>query len=219
MSNANGARWSHRVRLIALGLIVSCSLVLTAAVNYTAGMALNFYAPNLAWIATAAIPSAALIMMIYVALGKWDALGWPRLLPRVRRQAFTLSAIWLLIWMAGFGFASLLAGKWINYATGFPFVAAFIVFGPIGEELLFRGLIFEKARDIWPATALPAVCISTVAFSLHHIALGSAPQGIAAAQLIFTIPMGFVLAVLRERTGSILPGWLLHIVTNLPAIF
>jgi len=96
-------------------------------------------------------------------------------------------------------------------------VLAFLIFGPLGEELLFRGLVFGCARAIWPSSASTAVLSSTIAFSLHHIALHTAPSGFAIAQLLLTIPMGVVFALLRERTGSLWPGLLVHVVINLPS--
>jgi membrane protease YdiL (CAAX protease family) len=218
MPDRTATRWRRCVTLLPFACLVLCSLVLTATTNYVVGTTLNMHAPDLSWIATAAIPSAMLIVMLYAAFGSRDALRWPRLDSTVWRRVLGISALWLSVWMAGSVVVAALAGQWIRFAEGFPLVAAFIVFGPAGEELLFRGLIFEKARAIWPTTVAPAMCISTAAFSLHHLALGAAPDGLAMAQILFTIPMGFVFALLRERTGSILPGWLLHVATNFPAV-
>jgi membrane protease YdiL (CAAX protease family) len=211
--------WRVCATLLPFACLVLCSLVLTATTNHVVGTTLNNHAPDMSWIATAAIPSAMLITILYAMFGSRDAIRWPRLDLAVWRRVFGISAIWLSVWIAGSVAAATLAGHWIHYSAGFPLVVAFIVFGPAGEELLFRGLIFEKARAIWPTTAAPAMCISTAAFSLHHLALDAAPHGLAIAQILFTIPMGFVFALLRERTGSILPGWLLHVATNVPAAF
>jgi membrane protease YdiL (CAAX protease family) len=218
MQDRTATRWRRCVTLLPFACLVLCSLVLTATTNYVIGTTLNIQAPDLSWIATAAIPSAMLIVILYAAFGNRDALRWPRLDSAVWQRMLGISAIWLSVWLAGSVVAAALAENRIRYADGFPLVAAFMLFGPAGEELLFRGLIFEKARVIWPMTAAPAMCISTAAFSLHHLALDAAPHGLAIAQLLFTIPMGFVFALLRERTGSILPGWLLHVATNFPAV-
>jgi membrane protease YdiL (CAAX protease family) len=211
--------WRRCATLLPFACLVLCSLVLTATTNHVVGTTLTVHAPDMSWIATAAIPSAVLIIILYAVFGSRDAIRWPRLDSTVWRRVFGISAIWLSVWMAGSVVAAALAGHWIQYAAGLPLVAAFMVFGPAGEELLFRGLIFEKARAVWPTTAAPAMCISTAAFCLHHLALGAAPHGLAMAQLLFTIPMGLVFALLRERTGSILPGWLLHVATNFSALF
>lgn len=219
MADRKTTIWKSKLAFLAFGLLASCSLVLTAMTNHAVGIALNIHAPNCGWIATAAIPSVVVIIILYAVLGSRDALRWPRLDSVVRRRLLGISAIWLSAWLAGSFIAAALAGHWITYAAGLPLVAAFLLFGPVGEELLFRGLIYERARAIWPETAGPAMCISMAAFSLHHLTLDAAPHGLATAQFLFTIPMGFVFALLRERTGSILPGWLLHVTTNLPAAF
>ena len=218
MLDRRATRRRRCATLLPFGCLVFCSLVLTSTTNHVVGTILIINAPDISWIATAAVPSAILIVILYALLGSRNALRWPRLDSTVRRRVLGISAIWLSLWMVGSVVAAALAGHWIRYADGFPLVVAFMVFGPAGEELLFRGLIFEKARAIWQTTPAPAMCISTAAFSLHHLALGAAPHGLAVAQILFTIPMGLVFALLRERTGSILPGWLLHVATNFPAV-
>lgn len=205
--------------MLAFCILVACSLVLTATTNRVFGNILEFFAPSQGWIATAAVPSMILILILYMMFGSRKPLHWPMLDRATWRRVFALSAVWLFLWLIGSLIAAIIAGHWINYAAGLPLVAAFIIFGPIGEELLFRGLIFEKARDLWPTSANPAIFISTLSFSFHHVALDAAPHGLGVTQILFTIPLGLVLASIRERTGSIWPGCVLHIVTNIPALF
>lgn len=208
-----------RKSFASFGLLVVGSLFLTAMSNRAAGTILTEHAPDWGWLATAAIPSALGIAVIYAIFGNRSALAWPKLERARWRNVLVVSALWIATWLTGSIVAAVRADGWITYASGGPLVAAFVVFGPLGEELLFRGLLFERARSIWRGSAVPAVWISTIAFSLHHVALASAPHGLAAAQILFTIPMGFVFALLRERTGSIWPCVVLHVLTNLPAIF
>ena len=209
----------NRVDPFVLAALVLCSLFLTARVNRLAGWFLNATAPHLAWIATTAFPSCVAIACLYALLSSSAALRWPQLSEEDRRRAIRVSAMWLLLWIICSVIGAILAGHWIVYARGWPSIAAFLVFGPLGEELLFRGVIYEKARTIWRATPVPAICLSTAAFSLHHTQLQAAPHGLALAQVVFTIPMGIVFAILRERTRSIWPGFLVHVATNLPATF
>jgi membrane protease YdiL (CAAX protease family) len=198
--------------------VVVGSLVLTAVTNRLSGWLLNAYAPSLAWIATAAIPSALVIVILFWRFGDRHTLMWPKLGWDVCRRVLLMAGLWLFAWLVGSAVVAQQSGHWVTYARGLPLIAAFIVCGPLGEELLFRGLVFERARRLWPASAGPAMIISTLAFSLHHIALNAAPDSLMMAQIFFTIPMGLVMAWLRERTGSIWPGWLLHVATNLPAV-
>lgn len=206
------------IPMLILIALVAVSLILTSTANRLAGRLLDAATPEISWIATAAIPSFALIAILYLLGGDRQALRWPMLNVVEGRRAVRLSATWLLIWLSGMVAASFAAGHWITYAQGVPPVLAFLLFGPAGEELLFRGLIFQQARTVWPASAAAPIAISTIAFSLHHIQLHSQPlHGLAAAQLLFTIPMGVVFARLRMTTGSLWPAFLLHVATNLPA--
>jgi membrane protease YdiL (CAAX protease family) len=219
MNDGNHPTSSAFANRLLFAIAVVGSLVLTAVTNRLSGWLLNAYALPLAWIATAAIPSALVIVILFGGFGDRKALAWPKLGRDVWRRVLLISGLWLFVWLVGSAIVAQQSGHWVTYARGLPLIAAFLVFGPLGEELLFRGLVFERARRLWPASARPAMIISTLAFSLHHIALNAAPDGLMMAQIYFTIPMGLVMAWLRERTGSIWPSWLLHVATNLPAIF
>lgn len=208
---------SNLARSVALVLLFPLSLILTAATNYTVGRLLRSVAPATDWIATAAIPSFALIAGLYSLLGDKRPLLLPPSATLARRSVAGLSMAWLSLWLGGCVVAAIITGRWLVYARGWPVIMAFLIFGPLGEELLFRGLIFSHARIIWPSSASAAIIVSTVAFSLHHVALQTAPCGLALVQLFFTIPMGIVFALLRERTGSLWPGLLVHVATNLPS--
>jgi membrane protease YdiL (CAAX protease family) len=202
---------------LALLVLFSLSVVLTAATNRAVGRLLHASVPAIDWVATAAIPSMMLIAALYAVVGDRRPLSWPTWPTLAQRPVAGLSAAWLLLWLGGCAVTAVLTGHWLIYAQGWPLLLAFLVFGPLGEELLFRGLVFGYARDTWPSSASAAIMISTAAFSLHHIALQTAPHGLAVAQVLFTIPMGVVFALLRERTGSLWPGLLLHLATNLPS--
>lgn len=208
---------SDKITLLILLLV---SLFLTTTVNRWTGVALVSVLSDAGWIASAAIPSCIVILSLYSWLGSRTLLHWPQFSPPNRRFIISLSALWLGLWLSASVAVALAMGYWPTYARGWPAIMAFIAFGPIGEELLFRGMIFERARRLWANSARPAIWISTIAFSLHHIQLHQHPlDGAALAQIGFTLPMGLVFAQLRERSGSLWPGLLLHVTTNLPFIF
>jgi membrane protease YdiL (CAAX protease family) len=87
------------------------------------------------------------------------------------------------------------------------------------RRIIFRSIIFGLARKVWAGSSAPSIALSTAAFSLDHISLNTAPDGLAVAQLLFTLPMGVVFAFVRERTGSIWPGFFVHVATKLPSAF
>lgn len=202
-----------------LCLVLPLSLVLTAAVNRQAGLLLASQLPALSWLAAAAIPSFVVIAMLFAMLGDKSLLVWPDRARTMQHNVVGLSFAWLLCWLVGCVVAAFIAGQWIVYARGLPLIAAFLLFGPLGEELLFRGLIFDQVSKVWasPSPRIP-ILLSTAAFSLHHLWIDAAPDGLALAQILFTIPMGIILALLRIRTGSLWPPLGLHIATNLPAV-
>lgn len=87
-----------------------------------------------------------------------------------------------------------------------PIQILLIVFGAgISEELCFRGMLFSGLRERWPT--LSAAFLSAVVFGVLH-----AFTGISAVPPL--IAFGFILALLYEKTGSIVPGILLHMINN-----
>ena len=84
-----------------------------------------------------------------------------------------------------------------------------VVAAPIGEEVCFRGMLFGGLRTRLPRIA--AALISGLIFGALHATTGVS----AVPPLIF---FGFVLALLYERTGSIVPGILLHMLNNSVAL-
>lgn len=80
------------------------------------------------------------------------------------------------------------------------------VIAPIAEEILFRGFIYGALRN-WRGP-WPAALATGVVFGAIH-AGGTEP--------VFLVPLailGFMLCVLRERTGSLLPCIALHALNN-----
>ena len=85
-------------------------------------------------------------------------------------------------------------------------VAVFCLLAPFVEELLFRGVGYSLLR---PLGAAPAILVVGVAFGAWH--------GLLVALLIL-VPFGWLLAYLRERTNSVVPGMIVHALFNGAAI-
>lgn len=88
-------------------------------------------------------------------------------------------------------------------------VLLIVVAAPICEETCFRGMLFGGLRTRLPRLA--AALLSALVFGGLHAATGIS----AVPPLIF---FGFVLALLYERTGSIVPGIILHMLNNSVAL-
>lgn len=100
-----------------------------------------------------------------------------------------------------------------DIAEGFgavPVQVLLIVFAAsITEEICFRGFLFGGLRQRFPRLA--AALLSGIIFGSLHALTGVS----AVPPLIF---FGFVMALLYERTGSIVPGILLHMLNNSVAL-
>ncbi len=84
-----------------------------------------------------------------------------------------------------------------------------VVAAPVSEEICFRGMLFGGLRSHMPRIA--AALVSALIFGALHALTGIS----AVPPLIF---FGFVLALLYEKTGSIVPGILLHMLNNSVAL-
>jgi uncharacterized protein len=83
------------------------------------------------------------------------------------------------------------------------------ILAPISEEVCFRGMLFGGLRERLPRV-LAALAAGFVFGVLHVL------TGISAVPPL--IAFGFVLCLLYEKTGSIVPGILLHALNNSVAL-
>ena len=81
--------------------------------------------------------------------------------------------------------------------------SASAVLPAIVEELVFRGTIQQLAQPLgrWQAAALQAVL-----FAVQHG---------GAAGIAYALVLGVLLGTIRQCTGRVWPGWVLHTVNNL----
>jgi membrane protease YdiL (CAAX protease family) len=87
-----------------------------------------------------------------------------------------------------------------------PFqILLIVIAAPISEEICFRGMLFGGLRE--RLSRIPAALISGTIFGALHFTGGAS---VVPPLIVF----GFVLALLYERTGSILPGMILHMLNN-----
>jgi membrane protease YdiL (CAAX protease family)/uncharacterized RDD family membrane protein YckC len=90
-----------------------------------------------------------------------------------------------------------------------PVVTLIVIVAPIAEEIFFRGMLFGGLRRRVPT--VPAAAISSVVFGALH-----ATTGIGAVPPL--IIFGFMLALLYEGTGSLVPGMIAHALNNALAL-
>lgn len=136
-----------------------------------------------------------------VAFKKLRALGWAG-------AAVGIYLLFVIGYVALVGepeqedFADDLGPLWVQ-------ILLIVIAAPIGEEICFRGMLFGGLRERLPLWA--AALISASLFGLLHIT-----TGISVVPPL--IAFGFLLAMLYEKTGSIVPCILLHMLNNSVAL-
>ncbi len=97
----------------------------------------------------------------------------------------------------------------------------YILFVPLGEELLFRGWFYALIEKLWPkfltaTNPLPAaVWMSSVSFSIWHLQnIYKDPLGLVMFQVVYTFFTGLWLSYLRWKTGKIGLSCLAHTAIN-----
>lgn len=82
------------------------------------------------------------------------------------------------------------------------------VITPVTEELLFRGLVYRRFKEFTPI--IPAMVWASLVFALLH---GNLVQG------IYAFIAGFLLCYVYERYNSIAAPVIMHMSSNLVAVF
>ena len=88
-------------------------------------------------------------------------------------------------------------------------VILIVIAAPISEELCFRGMLYGGLRERLPR--YPAALVTGLIFGGLH-----ATTGVTAVPPL--IVFGFLLALLYEKTDSIVPGIMLHMLNNIVAL-
>jgi len=207
-----------RVRLFFWFLVVG----LIAAANYaeygkTSGHSDDIYKWS-TFIGEVVFYGVIFALTLLIALNRWDlfALRLPRGFGRAAALAFGVVVSILVLEYVVTALPIEDPGKeqgltpthWEpSHAGAFAAnVAVFCVLAPFVEELLFRGVGYSLLR---PLGAVPAIFVVGLAFGAWH--------GLLVALLIL-VPFGSLLAYLRERTDSIVPGMVVHALFNGAAI-
>lgn len=160
-------------------------------------------------------------LLVPMAIASWrGASSFGEILARLGVRTFKPSAF---KWMAAaIGLYLLFTALYValvgephqeDIAEGFGAVPVqillIVIAAPISEEVCFRGMLFGGLRERLPA--LGAALLSGVIFGGLH-----ALTGVSAVPPL--IIFGFLLSLLYEKTGSIVPGIILHMLNNSVAL-
>ena len=168
----------------------------------------------LAWLLQARIASAIVCLLLYVGTARIVQRDVPPVYVAWRRPAFVASA-----WLIGTVIAIHGFGVYVPPLPRTVDVAAFLGFGLLAEELLFRGAIFAVAAHVFPSRRALPIVLTAVLFSLQHLQYYRFHAGTQAlTQVAYTLPLGLVLGYVRAATGRLLPGIGLHVLNNAIAV-
>lgn len=106
-----------------------------------------------------------------------------------------------------------------NIGSGTDNILAFIslvLLPPLGEETLIRGYLYSGLRKVW--RFMPALVMTSFIFGAAHLEAGSGSPLVWGAA-IDTFLLSVVLVYLREKTGALYAGMLVHMLNNLIAFF
>jgi membrane protease YdiL (CAAX protease family) len=179
----------------------------------TAGAAMQIWAPSWGLIGTEAL----LILLPSLVLLWWQRLA-PRETLRLRWPGWRVAGLSALIgagvWLAASWLSvvvSLLAGYTLGTGPGFypqtvgqalVTFAAFALFAPVCEEVLFRGLIQRGYERMGPRVAFWA---TAALFVVYHLSL----QG-----LVSLVPIALALGYVVQRSRSLVSGMFVHAANN-----
>jgi membrane protease YdiL (CAAX protease family) len=193
----------------------SLDLENSAAAQFFFILAAEFTA---AWLAIKIVRRRGLPLSA-IGLGRRPVLGdlW--------RAALGVGAIYLLLIIAGI-FINLFAPDITNEQQNIGFnninthadnIFAFVslvLLPPIGEEILTRGYLFSGLRMTW--RFWPAALVTSLFFGAAHLEFGNGGPLVWAAA-IDTCLLSFVLCYLRERSGALYAGMMVHMLNNFVA--
>jgi membrane protease YdiL (CAAX protease family) len=210
-----GPGWAIGGVLIALGAGIAFSIPAAIAGHKANGDLTTFGNVGVQ------LATALGFLLVPMAIAGWrGASSTGEILSRLGVRRFRPSAIgWMALAIVAYlTFAALysvliLEPHQEDIAEGFGAIPVQILLiaiaAPVSEEVCFRGMLFGGLRQRLPRLA--AALIAALIFGALHAVTGIS----AVPPLIF---FGFVLCLLYEKTGSIVPGIILHVLNNSVAL-
>lgn len=91
-----------------------------------------------------------------------------------------------------------------------------LVFAPMVEEIVFRGVIFQTVRTKW--SFFPAALLSALLFGLIHTSFSASMHWSEGLYVLVYAALGFLMCKAYEDTSNFWAAYALHFVNNLFAV-
>jgi len=85
-----------------------------------------------------------------------------------------------------------------------------ILLAPVAEELIFRGLLFDRL-SLMKTGPIGAIVITAVFFTVAH-------YGYSVSDLSYILMLGLLLGIVRWRTGSVYLTIIMHMIANIISV-
>lgn len=216
MTLTNASRWTS---LVSLG-----RTILIAGGAIAAYVAVALLASALTGDAIAGSAIANVAAFVFAIVYRWHATGSPLApAPEARARTFDFwfyaAAALIVFWIAGQAAAVWVYETWgsaafdsVSAAKGdtpvWLLLVASLVLAPVGEESLIRGIAYPELRKHW--SPLAAAFVTALVFALLHGNL---------VQIVLTIPLGVLLALVYEACRRLWPVIIMHVTFNLASTF
>jgi membrane protease YdiL (CAAX protease family) len=197
------------LEILALTILGITSLGLIRYTDLFLYRAATHLLPAAAWIPDVRLTSCLIAFALYILVRK----RWP-----THREALQKKdTYWVALVSAGWLLGTVVAVFWVRVYLppihGVVETLAFLVFGLMAEEFLFRGAIFSVAKQLEEAWF--AIFVSAIFFSLSHFQYHAYHlTREAITQVAYTFPMGITFGFLRQRSDRLWPVILVHFVNN-----
>lgn len=157
---------------------------------------------------TVLLPGLIMLLVMRSRLDEWFVFG------RVKVSVVLLTILFTYLVMPFISFINVLSQLFTDNAaldifgsasSLSPGLMVFIigVIGPICEELVFRGMIYQGYRK--SGRIIGAIVLSSLLFGLMHMNVN---------QCCYAVVMGIMLALLFEATGSLIAPIIMHMTVN-----
>jgi membrane protease YdiL (CAAX protease family) len=208
--------WGPRAAIAGLLTVIGVQIVVASCVGLTQGNDRGEWSTEAALFLRMSFEATLIAVAMVIASA--GGIRWRAALQRLGLHRFSLSALGYVAAsiVAYFFFITLYVSlidvpdqesfQEAHGSVPWPIEAfSLVIAAPISEEIFFRGVLFAGLRRQEPLMA--AALISAAIFGVMH-----AGTGISAVPVIIVI--GVMLAVLYEKTGSLIPCILFHAILN-----
>ena len=165
------------------------------------------------WMMLGLIVLSAIMFLFVMKNGlmeKYGLAGWAK----NNREMLWFIPLWII------ASCNLWGGVLVRYAMpGQIFAIISMAFVGFAEELIFRGFLFKAMLK--GGNVRSAVIVSSVTFGLGHILNLFTGHDLipTLTQVVFAVTVGFILTMAFYKSGSLLPGILMHSLVDVLSLF